>query len=61
MVMSIVCARRSRWWEGVVGTMLTSGNGSMVRVNVNGDGNEMRKMRPEESRGGAAHHKTRGN
>ena len=55
--MSIVCATRSRWWEGVVGTMLTSGNGSMV----NGDGNEMRKMGPEESRGGAARHKIRGN
>ena len=49
MDISIVCAVRPRWWEGVVGTMLTSGNGSMVRVNVNGDGNEMRKMRPEES------------
>ncbi len=57
MVMSIVCATRSRWWEGLVGTMLTSGNGSMV----NGDGNEMRKMGPEESRGGAARHKIRGN
>ena len=34
-----------------------SGNGSMV----NGDGNEMRKMGPEESRGGAARHKIRGN
>ena len=60
MVMGGACGGREGGGGGV-GIMLTSGNGSMVRLNVNGDGNEMRKMRPEESRGGTAHHKTRGN
>ena len=48
MVMSIVCAARSRWWEGVVGTMLTSGNGSMMLACWD-RGNEMRKMDPRRA------------